>query len=1139
MRFEDVPGELQSLRVRRADGNEFDAIKSATANTVPVVAVIPSSRVNVFSIKLPGFLVDISAVNEGRGINLNRALVTGNSYLAHLSDFSNDRTAILSLAFFSGPTIDFGEIEIGVDEYVKQRIEKFQSRTIRDTGAWLQDELSLVHLGEQYCFVVVGPAIQSVLDAESKDEPRLEATPHLEEGEVLEPQIGLSETQLRKSRALIRHDIINSFCLASQNVRCVVTQTEVVVGQPIFVASKFTKVSPQRDRAIRLARVQLRFSDWTNAGGVRLQAQATLASLTKQSTSYLKKWDDFGSIEDKLVLERARRFGCVEYSSPESVRRGGVVVKLENASESALEMLSASLCDDVELVESVPDYLDNLEISIADLTLHELKREEAARLIGVRASRTPAETRSFPVVHFNLETRRLEIEAENLPPQGKLIYSIAGEIAQNRRRLQARKAILDGRSANSQIGIVIDSGDIVSLRSEQRVKPLTAFVRSKVFSNPPTSKQELAIDIALNTPDIAVIQGPPGTGKTTVIAAIVERLNEIAAMSGQHQAGQILLSGFQHDAVENLIDRLSINGLPVPKFGNRNSANSDSDAEHNLITWCKQLSERLRATNPDLAEVEEERGVRDSIEQYLRAPTRALAQQLLTRVVGLGMETLGDELWRVSNALLSQAKLDKSSRSARERQLLAVRRIRSGRASFSDDGPARAGEALSELEELLDEPQMALLQKATSWLPSRGTPPFLDEIRGFKRELLLRFTQPPEFRVEKHNDEIVSVSNAALSAVRQRGQSSKNSEAAVLAEFLAELESNPSGMMDAVSTFSFAFSATIQGSLRPELRQRKGLMDGVRDQILDYGYVILDEAARISPRDLMIGLAQGRKVILVGDHRQLPHIIDQEVERRMEAGESGDGESEWLKKSAFEYLFNERIAELEKTDHIQRRVTLDQQFRMHPILGDFVSRNFYERFNPAERFTSGLPPEYFRHDLPGTNGRAAMWIDVPGSVGLATRSGTSWTREAEAEVISRQLAEWLNSTQGAGLTFGVISFYKAQAERIASRLRNVIGDEPFEARRVRVGTVDSFQGMEFDVAFLSVVRTMTNSLGVDIPSERNARRAFGHLCLYNRLNVSMSRQKKLLVVVGDPALVNNKLAAEYIPGLVDFRRLAN
>ena len=55
--------------------------------------------------------------------------------------------------------------------------------------------------------------------------------------------------------------------------------------------------------------------------------------------------------------------------------------------------------------------------------------------------------------------------------------------------------------------------------------------------------------------------------------------------------------------------------------------------------------------------------------------------------------------------------------------------------------------------------------------------------------------------------------------------------------------------------------------------------------------------------------------------------------------------------------------------------------------------------------------------------------------------------------------------------------------------------------------------------------------------EKQARGLFGHLCLYNRLNVSMSRQKKLLVVAGDSGLVQNQLAMEFIPGLVDFFNL--
>jgi superfamily I DNA and/or RNA helicase len=94
-----------------------------------------------------------------------------------------------------------------------------------------------------------------------------------------------------------------------------------------------------------------------------------------------------------------------------------------------------------------------------------------------------------------------------------------------------------------------------------------------------------------------------------------------------------------------------------------------------------------------------------------------------------------------------------------------------------------------------------------------------------------------------------------------------------------------------------------------------------------------------------------------------------------------------------------------------------------------------------------------------------------------------------------------------------------------------------DEKHLRVGTVDSFQGMEFDVVFLSMVRTappQRYGSADNVDREIQARRGFGHLCLYNRLNVSMSRQKKLLVVCGDSALVQGDLAEDYIPGLVDF-----
>ena len=75
----------------------------------------------------------------------------------------------------------------------------------------------------------------------------------------------------------------------------------------------------------------------------------------------------------------------------------------------------------------------------------------------------------------------------------------------------------------------------------KKINPLSPFVKSKIFTHDPTSTQVKAIDIALNTPDIAIIQGPPGTGKTTVITAIIERLNEIADKR-KDVKGQVLVT---------------------------------------------------------------------------------------------------------------------------------------------------------------------------------------------------------------------------------------------------------------------------------------------------------------------------------------------------------------------------------------------------------------------------------------------------------------------------------------------------------------------------------------------------------------------------------------------------------------------
>ena len=109
----------------------------------------------------------------------------------------------------------------------------------------------------------------------------------------------------------------------------------------------------------------------------------------------------------------------------------------------------------------------------------------------------------------------------------------------------------------------------------------------------------------------------------------------------------------------------------------------------------------------------------------------------------------------------------------------------------------------------------------------------------------------------------------------------------------------------------------------------------------------------------------------------------------MEGGDSSGPsvDVDFVKKSMFEYLFN-RLKKLEEKDGIKRTVTLDAQYRTHPILGDFASRNFYNQYN--EGYRSPLAAKYFSQKLKGIEDKAAVWFDVPNSRGP---EGYRWWEE--------------------------------------------------------------------------------------------------------------------------------------------------
>ncbi len=1144
MKFKDIPAEIMSIRVISTDATVTE-LKEQPVLSVSVCLTRPGE----FEIRLSdsSIFVKPTIVTDNR--RLGSELASGSALLGQLANPAADNSIELQLAFFTGECLEMGDVDIGVDEYVEQAVVKIARQKL--SGKELYEALlrhcCLVHDGQPYFFLTAGPAIDGVLrrglEEESGEEP--------EEGDDTE-ETGESDNEAGQSISDVSPPKTeptrkNSFCVTGDDIRFVATETRLQDGKSVYIATRLTNVKNKYDRALRLAKGRLKFVDWTQAGQIQMLTQAQMSALTKDSGSYLKKWDEFGDIEGEILLKHAREFGALQYCDMKPNRDGTVSVRIMQSSDSALEALADGDVESLEMADDLPEYLTNAGLTFAQFTGVIEKEVEEEAFFGKRGNQRKESKPHYDIANYDAITRTITLKTENLSATGTLILSLVGEIAQLKRRMNARRAIIEGRSANPQLGPLIEEkGKITKTHPPDRIQPLTAFVRNKIFRNAPTFMQERAIEVALNTPDIALIQGPPGTGKTTVITAIVERLNEMADKHAKNK-GIVLMTGFQHDAVENMIDRFSLNGIPVPKFGKRSGAEDDDFTafEKKLEDWCAKIASEIRAKNPQIDKIQKEAEIKNLCLQYLQAPTRTLAANLAKRIADLGISILGEDSSRRAVNLAKRLSFEDNLNVEDNLLLDAVRRLCVRPERFADDGPERATDALDDLKNVLDEDERDILNKASLWRNEDGVPPFLTDLAALKKKLLIRFTAPPVFRVEKRNDEIIALAEEALKRIKVSGVSAKDAKTAALAELLVELESNPEGMVDAVSDFAFAFAATCQQSVNKQMQKQKGITGVRADEKMEYEFVIVDEAARVSPRDLMIPMAQGKRIILVGDHRQLPHIIDDEVARQMEEGKTGREESEWLKKSMFEYLFTERLKALEQKDDIPRRVTLKTQYRMHPILGDFISRNFYERFDPLEKFGSGRPESDFAHYLPDTENKPAIWLNVPTAKGKHQRNGTSWTRSAEATAIAQQLRAWMNSEEGENLSFGVISFYKAQAELIKKQLGKITVDD----KKLRIGTVDSFQGMEFDVVFLSVVRTLPERAYVDkrkVVIEKNgeiwtdkteANISFGHLCLSNRLNVSMSRQKKLLVVAGDSGLLQCDLAAEFIPGLVDFFNL--
>lgn len=901
-----------------------------------------------------------------------------------------------------------------------------------------------------------------------------------------------------------------------------------------------------RKHPVFLAEGWVGFNDVTEAGRIRAETAAQLDEIGKSDDSFLAMWRRYGEVESRGILDQVHQFGSVRYDSHEVLEDGSVRFDLVESAKlpARLKRLSAGI--GMEVYEKAPQFFTMSDLTWTDY--EEIRREERLDPLMLGKVRKAADAHAASI------TLQPEDEPPPLPSEGAIVVSVLGDRTRLDRRQKAQEAISGAICGIPNLGKLLEGHD-ADKGTFGMAEALTARVRGRVFpgGQQPTPRQQQAIAAILNTPDIVLIQGPPGTGKTTVIEAAVERLNEMID-DPSASSGQILISGFQHDAVENAIQRIEVNDLPSIKFGKKMGREYLDEEERRIDRWRRQKAEHIRAQLPDVRKTELHRQLSMLVEAYVLAPgSLAPTIEQLRRVVSLvGGEvnaSVIDQLARVADDLEQELVQARRSDPEQQERVRVIRAIRCQAISFADDGPSNAHLALVRLGPvgLLDKPTCALLNSAARWTEP-SAPPFLRDLARLRHRLLLKvipsgLAEP--FRARLRSD-VMRVLSDARDAIERQARRSLSGPDAAQNDYLYELENHPGAVRRAIISYTPVFGSTCQQAAG------KWVRDVVGDDHQDYDSVLVDEAARANPLDLFIPMTLARRrIALIGDHHQLPHLVDQRLERELEQA-YGDERSareqvtDAIRTSLFQRLYE--YFDRDKDPLRVRTVMLNEQFRMHPVLGDFVSHEFYD----GDLKSYAFDPEHFWHALPGLEGCAAAWLKVPGTSGQE-KPGYSKSRGVEADALATLLKELMDSDEGRHLSFGVITFYRAQVDLLHEALTREglmvrhsgdhyeVAADYRELRdsanrlshklRLRVGTVDAFQGREFDVVLLSMVR----SNDYDDTTEQDRRKKYGHLMSPNRLCVAMSRQKKLLIVVGDPQMLDTETALEAIGPLVRFR----
>lgn len=677
-----------------------------------------------------------------------------------------------------------------------------------------------------------------------------------------------------------------------------------------------------------------------------------------------------------------------------------------------------------------------------------------------------------------------------------------------------RDFIFDSSKADPTFKFEINDEDIPELNEYKELES-----RRLLSLN---ESQKNAVLKALYAKDLCLLQGPPGTGKTTVIAELI----------WQHilkdPTQRLLLTSETNLAVDNALEKL---------MGSRNV----SEALSSYLSIIKPLRFGQSAKF-------EEEGKKYSVDRIEKWLDDEYEEDLVYE----------NEVASLSSAI--EENLDNpedgdvNNNAVQQWMSMIAQRSQ----SYAEQNP-RYAELIDTYCTSLRSPDVTakryFKQKyfkhanvIGSTCSSTGSPSFAaDYARVYSSAIYEKYVEKEGYK------QTISDINRLISAAHNTDSTFQEKALSFIRRIMKEnnvkTEKDFRELMDNPTDdfLQFLFNYDLKALLRPNrlkkfdvILERLGFDSEDEFQQIKNIYfdtVIMDEASKATPPDLVLPLCFGKKSIVIGDHRQLPPMLNEQDFKEALRSLNDDKATALADDIDRQFVDTSQFARLILNPNVSKSIksVFTEQYRMHPQINDAI-KQFYK--NDEGGLSCGLDPkkvDYPRLSEPESRYHGfyhpgfispdthVLWIKVDEPEQRSDSRALYNEKEVEAvkrvlqylmhsEGFKEYMQYWdenIKSEERRNLEkeIGVISFYSQQVKY----LNEVKSFAKKNGMRVKLNTVDKFQGMERNIVIVSTVRSDKYKTTKGIEPNDNP----GFAKSPERLNVALSRARRLLIIVGN------------------------